>query len=184
MQLGRDCHVCYDYAYYSAPFDYYQQTLWLKATPTTITIYCEHQRVAHHARLFEKGGRQTVLNHLPPKARYYLKRDPTWCLAQSEEVGESCAQLIQTLLNDNVRDLLRQAQSILSLLESYGKTRLEKACRHALSHRVMDYRTIKAILEKGIDEQVSDTRSHQGEIERGIYQGQARFQREIKELTH
>lgn len=181
--LSRDCHVRYQYCSYSAPFDLYQQELWLKATPTMITIYHNHICVAHHARLFEKGDRSTKEEHLPPKARFYLSRNADWCLKKAETVGENCTLIVDDIIHHSSQDLLRQAQGILSLAEIYGKQSLENACRRALTFNVYDYKTIKFILEKGLDEAIVD-RTIPDELTREIYQGGARFQRPIQELLH
>lgn len=183
VKLYRDCHVRYKYCSYSAPFDLYQEELWLKATPTTITIYHHHDCVAHHARLFEKGKSSTKEEHLPPKARYYLSRNVDWCLKQSELIGEHCALIIDDVIHHRSQDLLRQAQGILSLAEIYGKKSLENACQRAFTFNVYDYKTIKFILEKGLDETAIDL-TIPDELTRKIYQGGARFQRPAQELLH
>ena len=183
VPLYRDCHVRYRYCSYSAPFDLYQEELWLKATPTMITIYHHHVCVARHARLFEKGSRSTTEEHLPPKARYYLSRNVDWCLKQAEIIGEHCALIIDDVINHRTQDLLRQAQGILSLAETHGKQPLENACRRAFTFNVYDYKTIKFILEKGLDEMSVDL-AIPAELTRKIYQGGARFQRSAQELLH
>lgn len=183
VTLSRDCHIRYRYCSYSAPFDLYQEELWLKATPATITIYHHHTCVAHHARLFEKGSRGTKKEHLPPKARFYLSRDIDWCLKQSEIIGEHCALIIDDVIHHRTKDLLRQAQGILSLAEIYGKKSLESACQRAFTFNIYDYKTIKFILEKGIEETPVALKAPD-ELSRKIYQGGARFQRSTQELLH
>ncbi len=183
VTLSRDCHVRYRYCSYSAPFDLYKQELWLKATPTMITIYHNHIGVAHHARLFEKGSRSTKEEHLPPKARFYLSRNADWCLKQSEIIGEHCALIIDDIIHHRSQDLLRQAQGILSLAEIYGNLSLENACRRAFAFNIYDYKTVKFILEKGLDEIAVEV-TIPDELTRKIYQGGARFQRHIQELLH
>jgi len=176
VTLYRDCHVRYQYCAYSAPFDLYHETLWLKATPATISIYHQHECVSQHARLFEKGAKSTLQAHLPPKARYYLSRNAHWCIQQSKGVGQHCTIIIDELLNHSSRDLLRQAQGILSLAETYGKTSLEKACHRGFVFHSYDYKTIKHILENEL-ENVAIEPGLTDELDRKIYQGGARFQR-------
>jgi hypothetical protein len=181
VKLFRDCHVRYKYCHYSAPFDLYNEELWLKATPTHILIYCKHECVAHHARYFEKGSRSTIQAHLPPKARYYLSRDKAWCFKESNNIGEHCALIINELIYHSTKDLLRQAQGILALSETYGKESLEKACERAITFNSYHYKTIKHILEKGLETVVVKI-ALPDELSRDIYQGGARFQRQADEL--
>ena len=182
VSLYRDCHVRYHYCHYSAPFDLYKKPLWLKATPTTVSIYHEHTCVAHHARLFKKGEKSTKKAHLPPNARYYLTRNREWCLNHSGTIGENCSLIIKTLIEHPTQDLLRQAQGILSLADIYEKTALEKACQRALAFQVANYRTIKDILEKGLETEPL-TADEPIENTRAIYQGDAHFQRSSDEFN-
>jgi len=183
VKLYRNCHVHYQQCDYSAPFDLYREELWLKATPTTISIYHHHNIVAHHAKLFKKGAKSTKDEHLPPNARYYLKRNPQWCLEESKNIGEYCERIIDYFIHHSSTDLLRQAQGVLSLVEHYSKQSLENACKRAFAFKVYNYKTIKHILEKGLDDVVVDFATHD-ELDRKIYQGGARFQRHSKELVN
>lgn len=46
---------------------------------------------------------------------------------------------------------LRQAQGLLRLGDRYGSARLDAACRRALDFGDPRYRTVKNILERGLD---------------------------------
>ncbi len=182
-RLYRDCHVRYQYCCYSAPFDLYNEKLWLQVTPTIVSIHHENECVAQHSRLFQKGQFSTEEKHLPPKGRYYLKRNSSWCLERSKVIGENCALLIDHVINHRTQDLLRQAQGILSLAETYSNDRLEQACQYALTFETYDYKTIKTILADGLEKNIDDLKEPD-ELARGIYQGQARFQRTSHKLIH
>ena len=121
--LYRDCHVRYLKCKYSAPYKLYEQELWLKSTPNIISIYHQHKLVAQHARKFVAGECSTKKEHLPPNARFFLEKDASWCLKRSVEIGVNCAFIIENLLTDPVRDLLRQVQSILQLSKKYSDKR-------------------------------------------------------------
>lgn len=183
VKLYRDCHVRFKSCLYSAPFDLFHETLWLKATPTTVAIYHQHQCVAQHARLFKKGEKSTKQEHLPPNARFYLKRTPAWCMQQAKTIGENCTLIIDDLINHQTKDLLRQAQGILSLADTYGKSDLEKVCQYAITLDVFDYKTIHFILKQGV-ENIVLTNTDSDEVERNIYQGGAKYQRQSNEFIH
>ena len=104
-------------------------------------------------RLSKAGARSTVQDHLPPEATAYLMRDPQWCLAQAEKIGERCLELVHDLFTHRVLDNLRAVQGLLQLQGRYGKRRLEAACARALDHGAGTYRNVKNILEKGLDQQ-------------------------------
>jgi transposase len=183
VSLYRDCHVRFRYCRYSVPYELYQKTLWLEATPTMISIYHEHQCVATHARAFEKGSIRTRMEHLPPNAQFYLKRNALWCLEKAASVGEHCLLMIDDMLNHRSKDLLRQAQGILSLLKNHEKARLEMACQRAIGFDVYDYQTIKLMLKEGLENEPLPAAQPE-ELSRNIYQGHANFQRQPQEFIN
>jgi len=108
--------------------------------------------VAAHPRLHKPGARSTVDEHLPPEAIAYKMQGPQWCLRQAESVGPDCHQLIRHLFADRVLDNLRAAQGVIGLVKKYGALRLESACRRALFFDNPRYRTVKSILQQGLDQ--------------------------------
>lgn len=157
LKLHGDCHVRFEKCLYSAPFRLVHRQLWLKATDNSVKIYFALELVAVHPRLRKPGARSTVEEHLPPQAIAYKMQDPQWCLRQAESIGTACHRLIRHLFSDRVLDNLRAAQGVIALGKRYGATRLESACARALSFDNAKYRTVKSILEKGLDQMPSAT---------------------------
>lgn len=176
----KNCHVRYIKCYYSAPYTLYNKELWLKATLTTITIYYQYEIIAQHARLFKAGSYSTQNNHLPPKAKAFLEHDAHWCREQSKTIGVATAFVVDTLLSNSTKDLIRAAQGIIYLKSNYGSSRLELASRRAIYFNSISYRSIKTILTNGLDDyDIADT----SEKPSAVYQGQGSFQRQaIKKL--
>lgn len=152
VKLHGNCHVQFEKASYSAPYTLVHQSLWLRATDTTVKLYHNLNLVAVHPRLRRPGARSTVDGHMPPEALVWKLQDPQWCLRQSEAVGPSCHRLIRRLFSDRVLDNLRAAQGIIGLAKKYGTVRLESACRRALHFDNPRYRTVKDILKQGLDQ--------------------------------
>jgi transposase len=152
-QLHPSAHVQHDYCYYSAPFRLIGQTLWLEITPDVVRLYHEHDLVAMHPRLFKKGDKSTVDDHVPPDAQAFLMRDPQWCLKQATAVGPATQAVVERLFAHRVLDHLRAVQGLLRLADTYGRSRLEAACSRALNFGAPSYRTIKQILKDGLDQQ-------------------------------
>ncbi len=153
VKVHGDCHVQFEQCRYSAPYTLVHQSLWLRATDTSVRIYQAHQLKAIHPRLKHAGDRSTLDEHLPPNALAYKMRDPQWCLKQAHDIGEHCERLIQRLFNDRVLDNLRAAQGIVGFKKRYGRARLNAACQRALTFDNIRYHAIKQILEKGLDQQ-------------------------------
>ena len=139
----------------------------------TPVFYQNHELVAIHPRATHVGQCRTLDDHLPPEHVAYKMRDPQWCLKQAEKVGEQCHELIQRLFEHRALDRLRAAQGIVRLGQRYGASRLEAACQRALFFNNLQYRAIRIILEKGLDQNqnpqscfdtLSDTYTGQGHL--------------------
>ena len=183
VKVHRDAHVQFRKALYSVPFQRVGQTLWLKATATTVRLYADHALLATHPRLFRVGQRSTVNDHMPPEALAHRLRDPQWCRRQAERIGPACAKLIDRLFNDRVLENLRAAQGVIRLAQQYSPQRLEAACQRALDFDNPRYRSVKTILERGLDQQADPQRAFDqlGEA----YTGGGRFSRDTRKLfTH
>jgi transposase len=180
-KLHGNGHVQFEYCYYSAPFKLIGQALWLEIAPSTVRIFREHELVAVHPRLFKRGTRSTVPDHLPPDALAFLMRDPQWCLAQAQGVGPACRGLLEALFSHRVLDHLRAAQGVLRLRERYGSQRLEAACCRALNFGTPSYRTVKQILKAGFD--LQPELIELSELE-APYLGGGRFSRKPSDPLH
>lgn len=180
-KLHANCHVQFELCYYSAPFRWLHQELWLEVGPSAVRIYHDHELVAVHPRLFKPGERATVQDHLPPDAQAYFMRDPQWCLAQAKAVGPACRAVIESMFGKGVLDYLRAAQGLLGLRTRFTALRLEAACARALNFGAPTYRTIKQILKEGLDQQ--PTLFTTTELE-APYRGGARFARKPSDLLH
>ena len=91
--------------------------------------------------------------------------------------------VIEDLLTNPVRDLLRQAQSILKLSNKYGDVRLEKACQRACAFSAGNLKTIKTILQEGLDAKPIKTEETFEKLS-AVYQGKGKFQRQSNDLLH
>jgi transposase len=180
VKVHRDAHVQFEKCLYSVPFRLLGQSLWLKATDTTVQLFQDHRLVATHGRLSRPGARATVADHLPPEALAYSLQDTQWCLRRAEQIGPACQGLIQQLFADRIMDNLRAAQGIIRLAKRYGVTRLEAACARALAFDNPRYRTVKTILEKGLD-QLSDAEQAFDQLA-DSYTGHGRFCRDTGKL--
>jgi hypothetical protein len=182
VKVHGDCHVQFEKSRYSVPFPLAHQILWLWAGQTTVRIYQDQRLVALHPRLSQPGTRSTLEDHLPPEAQAFRMRDPQWCLKQADRIGPACRELIESLFADRVLDHLRAAQGILGLEKRYGSTRLEGACARAVAFDSPYYRTVKTILDKGLDQAPDPQLSLPGL--NGTYTGGGRFCRDTALLLN
>jgi len=151
VKLHPDCHVVFDYAYYSAPHRLVGQTLMIRATAKKVELYHNHEHVAVHSRAAVRGERKTILDHLPPAKVQGLMPVPQRVREEAALIGPYTGKLVDQLLGDRPVDRLRGAQGIVSMARKHGAVRLEKACRRALCFDDVQYRTVLNILRKGLE---------------------------------
>jgi len=182
--LHGDCHIQFEKSRYSAPWRLVGEQLDVRVTETTVRLYHLHELKALHSRAVHAGERHTLDAHLPPEHLAYKMRDPQWCLKQAKAIGPACHELIQRLFGHRVLDRLRAAQGVIRLGERYGHNRLEAACKRAVYFENIQYRTVRIILEKGLDQNADPT--HCFDVLSDVYTGSGRFGRNTDDLfnTH
>ena len=179
-KLHGDCHIQFEKSRYSAPWRRVGQTLDVRASESTVRLYHNHELVAVHPRATGPGQRMTIDAHLPPEYIAYKMRDPQWCLKQSKAIGPHCHALIRKLFADRVLDRLRAAQGVVRLGDRYGATRLEAACGRALYFENIQYRSVRIILEKGLDQSTDPEACFDALSD--SYTGKGRFGRNTRDL--
>jgi transposase len=145
-----DCHLRAGNAGYSAPYAYVGRRLDVRLGERIVTLYDGVTPVASHARQ-PAGGRATRPEHYPPAGRAYLTGHPAACLARAAALGAAVGHLATARLTPYTLGRLREVHALLRLAETYPADRLERACRLALDDGDGRYRTVRGILERGLD---------------------------------
>jgi len=144
----------FDNAYYSVPYRLIGQSLRVRGGARDVRIYTlDYKLVATHTRARQPGQRQTHPDHLPPEKLPGLLQTRETCQAEATAIGPATSQIIQVLLSDPVVDRLPTAGRLVRLRHHFGDHRLEAACARALRFEDIAYRTIRTILEKGLEAQ-------------------------------
>jgi len=152
-KVAPDCHVQVGGKLYSVPYRYIGKILAVRLSATTVEFYLDQKLVKTHLRLKE-GRRQTDWDDYPEeKARFY-QRSPSWCQSKAVTLGPYVSQAVESLLSQHKLHYLRQCQGIIGLAEKYGSLRLNAACQRALAFGDGSYRTVRNILNKGLEGQL------------------------------
>jgi len=152
IKVYRDCYVSFENAFYSVPYRLYPGKVWVCGGSKQVRIFDEkYNLVATHERAAKPGDRLTNLAHLPPEKLPGLTQDHDSLLAEAEAIGPALLEIVQTLLDDPVLYRLPTAGRLMRLKNRYGEQRLENACRRALTYGDPSYKTIKNLLNKGLD---------------------------------
>lgn len=150
-RLHRDSHVQIDGAFYSAPWRFLHESLWVRCMPTAVAIHRGDQHLWTHLRV-SRGGRSTVEAHLPEHRRDLRQRSREHWIMRARAIGDEVEKLAAEIFgSDDVLLKLRKVQSVVTHLESFPRRRACAAAKRALYFGCVDYRGIKNILQQGLD---------------------------------
>jgi len=85
--------------------------------------------------------------------RPHLEWTPSRITRWAEQTGFHTGELVRRILEDkpHPEQGYRACLGLLRLGDRYGKDRLEAACRRAIHIRGISYRSVKSILQNGLD---------------------------------
>jgi transposase len=169
--VHKDQHVVFAGSFYSLPYKYVNQTVWIRATTKLVQFFLELKLLKTHIRATTKGQWVTDQLDYPKGARVFLEQDEQYCLTKSQEVGDATNEFITLILTPSSLTRLRKAQAVLRLAEEYGPERLELACRRAMAFDNFEYLSLKNILEKKLDKSSLEVIEPQPKItiDRGVF---------------
>jgi hypothetical protein len=150
--LHRDGHITFAHAYYSAPFRYVGQRLWVRASLREIRLFSsEFVLIATHSRATLPGQRSTQPDHLPAHLAEALTLNRVTCPVRAAAIGPSTQQVVVDLLASKPLDRFRTAVRVLHLADRFTPARLEAACALGLAHGDVNLCTLKRMLEAGLE---------------------------------
>ncbi len=148
-----DYHVDVLGHFYSVPYQLVRRAVEVRITGTGVEIFHDGRRVAVHLRSFRKGRFTTDPGHRPKSHQAHLEWSPSRLIRWGEKTGPSAAALVQHVMDSRPHPEhgYRACLGILRLGDRYGSERLEAACARALRIGGTTYRSVKSILENGLD---------------------------------
>ncbi len=160
-RVNLDYHVRADDHYYSVPYRLVKQEVHIRLTVTAVEIFHNGVRVASHLRSHHKHRHTTKKEHMPEGHRAHAEWTPDRVIRWVGRAGEATAEVAQQIIASRAHPEqgFRACMGIKRLGETYGTDRLEAACRRALAIQSPSYRSVKSILENGLDHKALDPRS-------------------------
>jgi transposase len=148
-----DYHVELAGHYYSVPYHLAREKVELRFDARTLEVYHEGLRVALHLRSARKGGATTDEAHMPAAHRAQAAWTPERIEAWAAKTGPATAALAAAIMAGRPHPELgfRSCLGVLRLEGKYGAARLEAACARALAAGGTSYRSVRSILERGLD---------------------------------
>jgi len=147
-----DHYLIFEKSFYSMPSRFIGQKVWVRGDDRTIRVFDQDRLVKTHPKAPSPGFRRTDESDLPPDKLAYLMPAPSKCRQQAADLGENVHRLVDLLLKEHTIKNLRKVQGILRLGVKYGGGRLDAACERSLAFGNLKLKSIKKILEKGLDD--------------------------------
>ncbi len=152
-----DYHLQVEKSYYSVPYTLIGQQVEARYNNKIVEIFHEdkgiRKRAASHKRSHRKGEFVTDKLHMPHEHRQYLEWTPQRMKQWGRKIGENTKILMEKMIESKKvpEYAFRGCLGVIRLSRMYSPQRVENACRRALSVNSYNYRSVKSILQKGLD---------------------------------
>lgn len=148
-------HISVEKNHYSVPYEYIKQKVDVRITERVIEVFYNHTRICSHPRLYGRIGQySTIESHMPADHKQYVSWNAERFLSWAHKVGPNTVITVKSILSSYKVEQqgYRSCMGLLKLADRYSVTRLEAACRKALSYTPHpSLKSVKTILSTGQD---------------------------------
>jgi transposase len=125
----------------------------VRITSTTVEVLYKNRRVASHIRSYREGAATTNPDHMPKSHRRYLEWTPSRIISWAARTGPATAELVEKVLLSKPHPEMgfRSCLGIIRLGREFGPERLEAASERAVRMNAFSYKSVKSILQNGLD---------------------------------
>lgn len=150
---GINYHIEVDNHYYSVPYQLRREYLDVRLTGSIVEVFFNNKRVASHLRSYIKWGYTTLAEHMPKSHQAQAGFTPERLIRWASETGESTAELVTAILESKLHPQqgYNSCLGLITLEKNFGKERVEAACKRALAIGGISYKSVRSILETGLD---------------------------------
>lgn len=154
-------HISVDKNHYSCPHEYIKHEVDVRITRSTIEVFYNNHRICSHPRLYGKTNQyNTIPEHMPENHKQYAQWNSQRFIEWAEKIGPNTTITIKAILASRKveQQAYRGCMGLLKLADKYSVTRLEAACKKALSYTPNpSQKSVKTILETGQDKVTEET---------------------------
>jgi hypothetical protein len=153
-------HISVDKMHYSVPYEYIKHKVDVRMTRNVIEVFFNNHRICSHPRLYGRPGQySTIEAHMPEDHRSYVQWDAKRFISWAQNVGPHTTITIRAILSSHKIEQqgYRSCMALLKLADKYSVTRVEAACKKALSYTPHpSFKNVKTILSTGQDKVASE----------------------------
>jgi len=157
-KVGPNHHVSFEGHGYSVHYSLVVRNVTVRCTAQVVQVFDGAKIVASHPRNYQRFGYTTLREHRPKSHREYEDWSPARLVRWGMKCGGSVGKLVQAMLEAKLypQHGYSAAFGLISLGKTYGLKRLNAACARALAAGALSYKSVKTILEKGLDQAALD----------------------------
>ena len=152
-RVAPDYHIEIAHHFYSVPSKLIREIVEARVTTATVEIFHKGARIASHAFSPMRNRHTTITEHMPSAHRRYAEWTPVKMMDEAAKVGPATVALFEAIMKakPHPEQGFRSCLGIISLVKSYGRERVEAACRRGNDIRATSYGSIASILQHGLD---------------------------------
>jgi transposase len=152
-KVNIDYHIAVDKHFYSVPYPLAREQVDVRLTATTVEVFYKNRRVASHIRSYVVNRHTTNPEHMPKSHREYLEWSPSRIISWAGATGPNTAALVESILERKQHPELgyRSCLGIVRLATKFPPERVEAASARALRANAISYKSLKSILDNGLD---------------------------------
>lgn len=153
VQKNSHIYLHDDKHYYSVPYKYTGEKVKVAYSSSVVEIYHNNTRIAFHGRDRSLHRYTTVKDHMPSAHQFVSDWSAEKFISWAESIGKSTELLIRAILDtkSHPEQAYKSCVGILSYGKKVGYIRLENACQRALEFNAHNYKTVKRILDNGLE---------------------------------
>lgn len=151
--VGFNYHIRFEKHNYSVPSKFVKKRVEVYLRGNIIEIYHDGIHICRHLRGLPNYGFTTISGHMPSAHKFIANRTPEWFIGRGNEIDADVGEFLRLLMLDrhHPEQAFNAAQGVLRLSKVYGEKRLHNACRRAIYFKSVSFKSVKSILEKGLD---------------------------------
>lgn len=160
------CTVAYNYhisvekMFYSVPYVYIKKKVDVRQTRSTVEVFFDGERIASHIRKHGYPGQYSTLpEHMPEEHKKYTQWNTERFCSWARSIGENTVAVVNAILASRKIEQqgYRACMALLKLSDKYSSSRLEAACKRALTYtHSPSFKSVQTILATGQDKLPED----------------------------
>ena len=168
-------HISVDKMYYSVPYAYIKKQAEVRLTRSMVEVFVNGDRIASHIRKYGYPGQYSTLpEHMPEDHRQYTQWNSERFHSWARSIGDNTVVVVKAILDSRKIEQqgYRACMALLKLSDKYTASRLENACKRALSYTPSpSFKSVQTILATGQDNLPEDESSDDAAAEFGFTRG-------------